>query len=716
MVGSVKIKQDRKTKIFLFSTRQNYFHYFSKTQNFINFIKLYTTINMSNIPNSSYGAANGTASDRTGSIPWGSPPLKEGSRLGDAGVDFVDWERKTRQEAQLRALHEHIYSAPRPDITRAQWGGADTFKVRLEIEAENRKMNQGRIGACELMRGRLAPNSDEMSIVLQALDEGRPFDGMSLLQQQCNKRDYGKLVERFSKLFKPSKETTTQGMVNETRRLLDDITDLGMKLPPPPAADEDGNEEEVTFTFPSCVATAIALSRSMEVPVNDIKHQQMGSKVVKEISFRYPNAEAIDIGSTEFHEVIRVIIRAETLIKPEATVNVFEVAAQNTIPLRLPFKNRSANAKPDDNCEIHPMAKIPHTNKDCRQNQANVFKLKFKKRKNEGGPEDQGISKQKIMLFEESLSSESSDIDEIYLSNENFHCGIIGNENDMSPFNQQSSSFPNNLFIEIPRLDERTTKPVAAAAVMQLCDENQNDVVKTYYPLTYEGLLNWNKNDQRLQSYNSSSEEEDCYSSDCEDLVNDEQNFVEMAPKRRMEHYPSIAEQTKFHATTKWYENEEEETPYEQSKQFAFYTARAEFLPMREKEEVCVDQFMPKKSPIAPASVLLKEVEEWEWGLRLDDDKEPETESQSTANELMFFNWGDDYDVNPNGGWERKREEEHPDKCEHSPDGHEEEECTDDSEYSDGHDEDGHPEGNSYEVQPLVSDSNSDDENDIDYI
>ena len=82
----------------------------------------------------------------------------------------------------------------------------------------------------------------------------------------------------------------------------------------------------------------------------------------------------------------------------------------------------------------------------------------------------------------------------------------------------------------------------------------------------------------------------------------------------------------------------------------------------------------------------------------------------------MFLNWGDDYNVNPNGGWERKREEEHPDECKHSPDGHEEEECTDDSEYSDGHDEDGHPEGNSYEVQPLVSDSNSDDENDIDYI
>ena len=78
-------------------------------------------------------------------------------------------------------------------------------------------------------------------------------------------------------------------------------------------------------------------------------------------------------------------------------------------------------------------------------------------------------------------------------------------------------------------------------------------------------------------------------------------------------------------------------------------------------------------------------------GLRLDDDEEPETESQSTANELMFFNWGDDYDVNPNGGWERKREEEHPDKCEHSPDGHEEEECTDDSEYSDSHDQDGCP-------------------------
>ena len=108
---------------------------------------------MSYVPNTSlHGAANGNSSERTaGNVTWGSPPLKEGSRLGDAGVDFVDWERKTRQEAQLRALHEHVYSAPRPDITRAQWGGADTFKVRLEIEVKNRKMSQGRMHAnlCE---------------------------------------------------------------------------------------------------------------------------------------------------------------------------------------------------------------------------------------------------------------------------------------------------------------------------------------------------------------------------------------------------------------------------------------------------------------------------------------------------------------------------------------------------------------------------------------
>ena len=71
----------------------------------------------------------------------GDPPRqnKEGSRLGDAGVDFVDWKRKTRQQAQLRALHEHIYSAPRPDITRAQWGGADTFKVDSKLKLKTAK-------------------------------------------------------------------------------------------------------------------------------------------------------------------------------------------------------------------------------------------------------------------------------------------------------------------------------------------------------------------------------------------------------------------------------------------------------------------------------------------------------------------------------------------------------------------------------------------------
>jgi hypothetical protein len=264
---------------------------------------------------------------------------------------------------------------------------------------------------------------------------------------------------------------------------------------------------------------------------------------------------------------------------------------------------------------------------------------------------------------------QSSTIEEIYLSNEseNFQCrdnldDTINHENE-NPL--LCVTVVDNLFIRIPRLDEATTKPN----------------VKTFYPLTYEGLLKWNKNDQSIQIYSSSSEEEDCYSSDCEDLVNDEnitiqRNLVQTASNRR-----------------------------------------AEFVSMREKEELCVDQFKP-----VSASVLLKEVEDWEWGLKLDDDQEPEMESQSAAaNELMFFNWGDDYNVNPNGGWEKKCEEDYPDVCNHPPDDHEEEEWLDDSEYSDDNDEEGcleedGPEGDPNEAKPLVSDIDSDDEIDIDYI
>ena len=49
-----------------------------------------------------YGAANaGTSGQQTGTAMFKITPMKEGTRLGDEGVDLPDWLRKTTQEAQL---------------------------------------------------------------------------------------------------------------------------------------------------------------------------------------------------------------------------------------------------------------------------------------------------------------------------------------------------------------------------------------------------------------------------------------------------------------------------------------------------------------------------------------------------------------------------------------------------------------------------------------
>ena len=239
------------------------------------------------------------------------------------------------------------------------------------------------------------------------------------MKENFDKKDYGKVVERVGKLFKPSNETTTIGITNETKKLLDDIRDLGIKLPRATARVEDGEEKEQEegdpFTFPPCIVTALALSRSMLNVVKDKAHQATGAKMVKEVSFRYPNARADEIGFSEFHEVLRVIVRADAMVRPEKMATVFEFSA--TVP-RAPLKERSANAKPGDNCEVHPNAKVSHTNGECRQNEANPkFKLKFQKRERvEEGHKKVSKPKydsdQKVLFIEE----EESDIDEIYLT------------------------------------------------------------------------------------------------------------------------------------------------------------------------------------------------------------------------------------------------------------------------------------------------------------
>lgn len=70
-----------------------------------------------------YGAANpGTPGQQAGVAIWKINPMKEGTRLGDEGVDYVDWDRKLVQEAELKGLIEHLIYPAKPDITsRLRW-------------------------------------------------------------------------------------------------------------------------------------------------------------------------------------------------------------------------------------------------------------------------------------------------------------------------------------------------------------------------------------------------------------------------------------------------------------------------------------------------------------------------------------------------------------------------------------------------------------------
>ena len=94
---------------------------------------------MSNIEDTIYhGAANRETSSQTGGVNWRPLPLPEGSRLGDEGVDFVEWLRKTTQEAQIRGVWIHLSQAEMVEITRAEYGGPDTYKNRQEIVTQQK--------------------------------------------------------------------------------------------------------------------------------------------------------------------------------------------------------------------------------------------------------------------------------------------------------------------------------------------------------------------------------------------------------------------------------------------------------------------------------------------------------------------------------------------------------------------------------------------------
>ena len=138
---------------------------------------------MSNIDDTFYhGAANSGASSQTGGVNWRPLPLPAGKRLGDEGVDFVEWWRETKQEAQIRGIWIHLSQAATADVTQTDFGGQNTFKNRLEIMNINKRTEQERITSCEFLRCRIAPHSEEMGLILTAIDTHQPFEAMNLLK------------------------------------------------------------------------------------------------------------------------------------------------------------------------------------------------------------------------------------------------------------------------------------------------------------------------------------------------------------------------------------------------------------------------------------------------------------------------------------------------------------------------------------------------------
>ena len=74
---------------------------------------------------------------------------------------------------------DHLEYPAKPNITRADYGGTDNYKTRLEIIALNRRSQQERITAGELLRSRIAPFSEEMGLAVQCIDEHKPYEALN---------------------------------------------------------------------------------------------------------------------------------------------------------------------------------------------------------------------------------------------------------------------------------------------------------------------------------------------------------------------------------------------------------------------------------------------------------------------------------------------------------------------------------------------------------
>ena len=341
--------------------------------------------------------------------------------LGETKSEYPKWRRELEYKASLAGLTQMINEPRKILLTREQWGAPQNPKAGVEHGAYVKTELQDAVRACELIRKGLTNYSTADIIARNDLDNVRPHEAITKIAEHFNKPDVGMLVDKVSALFAPSVEVTTQGVFNESMQMLAEIEPL-LRQPIAAAAAAAAEEEPEGaaaailppghMPFHPAFKAAVALCRTMANVARARDHTEMCSSIVQDTALRYPNMLANELTITHLNSTLTANMRA----KPRGeTASVFQaIAAPTRAGLVAPtkwtpkaLKARSPDANPKAPCEIHPDAKVPHTNGECRQNPAN----KRSKQNNER------ISK--LMMVCENDSDSSSEIVENY----HFECG-----------------------------------------------------------------------------------------------------------------------------------------------------------------------------------------------------------------------------------------------------------------------------------------------------
>ena len=333
--------------------------------------------------------------------------------LGESKSDYPKWKRHIDYSASLLGLTEMINEPRKVLLTREQWGAPQTPKAGVEHSLYIKTDAQDAVRACELIRKGLITHSTADIIARNSLDSVKPHEAIIKLSEHFNKPDVGMLVDKVAALLAPSAEATTQGVFNESMQMMTEIEPLLRPLPIA-AAEPEGDGAAAAMVPPGhmpfypAFKAAVALCRTMNNAARGRDHSEMCASIVQDISLRYPNMFAHELTINHLNSTLTANMRA----KPRGeTANVFQTIAAPAIT-RATTSNvtkwapravrvRSPDANPKAPCEIHPDAKVPHTNGECRQNLANK-KTKTNERTT------------KLMMVCEESDSSSSEMAEIY--------------------------------------------------------------------------------------------------------------------------------------------------------------------------------------------------------------------------------------------------------------------------------------------------------------